>query len=267
MSICLQFSWFLCIVTDLFACRSAHTKGRTFCLQRLQRNKLNQYLGRETKSTAPPKMASNGIQSYLRLDDLAIFFNVCCISALFLPGLEVVLEASEVAIGGWGSIWSKLWKKSIWNGMEWHETWMVWGCLGWCLRFWMFFPVPRCSLPCKTSSHVVVYGLSHWRLEEIASRVVGVAMGKTTILTVFTRKDRDFPWLMLVSGRVKFIVCWLYFIDFWLNFVDFWLNFVDFSHSIPSSCQDMLASSVAFFFYQCLSLRCAETGSHAWWKR
>jgi len=45
---------------------------RTFCLQRLQRNKLNQ------------------------LDDLAIFFNVCCISALFLPGLEVVLEASEV---------------------------------------------------------------------------------------------------------------------------------------------------------------------------
>eukprot|EP00435_Cladocopium_sp_Y103_P040231 s2076_g10.t3 len=44
---------------------------RTFCLQRLQRNKLNQ------------------------LDDLAIFFNVSLVSALFLPGLELVVEASE----------------------------------------------------------------------------------------------------------------------------------------------------------------------------
>lgn len=45
---------------------------RPFCLQRLHGNKLNQ------------------------LDDLAIFFNVSLVSALFLPALELVVEASEV---------------------------------------------------------------------------------------------------------------------------------------------------------------------------
>eukprot|EP00438_Fugacium_kawagutii_P032860 Skav216119 [mRNA] locus=scaffold1946:216178:217303:+ [translate_table: standard] len=45
---------------------------RTFCLQRLQRNKQNQ------------------------LDDVAIFFNVSWISTLLLPALELLVEASEV---------------------------------------------------------------------------------------------------------------------------------------------------------------------------
>lgn len=140
-------------------------------------------------------MAYNGIHwhplawSYLRLDDLAVFFNVCCISALFLPGLEVFLEASEVAKMEWLGqmdniyiyIWSKLYL-SIGNGMEWHVTWILWGMFGviFCDSGCVFFAVRRCSLPCKTSSHVVIYGVSHLRLEEIASRVVVVADAYTT---------------------------------------------------------------------------------------
>ncbi|CAK9034208.1 unnamed protein product [Durusdinium trenchii] len=60
---------------------------RTFCLQRLQRNKLNQ------------------------LDDLAVFFNVSGLSTFLMPGLELAVEASEVlpavqSLMSRGRLWS-----------------------------------------------------------------------------------------------------------------------------------------------------------------
>ena len=152
--------------------------------------------------------------SYLRLDDLAIFFNVCCISALFLPGLEVVLEASEVAEMEWlgqMDLCIYIYEASCiyplgmeWNDMK-HEYFGE--CLVWCFAILdVYFPVTRCSLPCKTSSHVVVCGVSHLRLEEIASRVVVVADVYTTVTQhsygtkhhswwYLQGKTGIFPWL------------------------------------------------------------------------
>ena len=168
--------------------------------------------------------------SYLRLDDLAIFFNVCCISALFLPGLEVVLEASEVAEMEWLGqmdlcIYIYYMKQVVyihweWNGMTWNMN-----TLGnvWCdvLRFWMFISRLQGAAcharPPVTWSSVEfrIWDLKKLRVElswlqMFTRQSPNIAMEQNTIFDGIYKERPGFSVAVLVYRRVYFIR----FVDF-----------------------------------------------------